>query len=90
MNYNNCNAVITGGASGLGGATADSIIEHGGRVTIIDIQEELGKNKQEELGSNCQYLNIDITNEDLILKNFTKIYRLNTLINICIIILNKM
>ena len=73
MNYNNCNAVITGGASGLGGATADSIIEHGGRVTIIDIQEELGKNKQEALGSNCQYLNIDITNEDLILKSFTKI-----------------
>ena len=73
MNYNNCNAVITGGASGLGGATADNIIEHGGRVTIIDIQEELGKNKQEALGSNCQYLNIDITNEDLILKSFTKI-----------------
>ena len=73
MNYNNCNAVITGGASGLGGATADSIIEHGGTVTIIDIQEELGKKKQEALGSNCQYLNIDITNEDLILKSFTKI-----------------
>ena len=73
MNYNNCNAVITGGASGLGGATADSIIKHGGKVTIIDIQNELGIKKAEELGSNCQYLNIDITNEDLVSESFTKI-----------------
>jgi len=73
MNYNNCNAVITGGASGLGGATADNIIKHGGKVTIIDIQNELGIKKAEELGSNCQYLNIDITNEDLVSESFTKI-----------------
>ena len=73
MNYNNCNAVITGGASGLGGATADSIIKHGGKVTIIDIQNELGIKKTEELGSNCQYLNINITNENLVSESFTKI-----------------
>ena len=46
MNYQKCNAVITGGASGLGGATAENIIKHGGKVTIIDIQNDLGKKNQ--------------------------------------------
>mgnify|MGYP001335724264 CR=1 FL=1 len=45
MNYKNCNAIITGGASGLGGATANNIIKNGGKVTIIDIQNELGEKK---------------------------------------------
>ena len=56
MELSNCNAVITGGASGLGGATADIIINNGGRVTIIDIQNDLGIKKAEELGSNCNYI----------------------------------
>jgi NAD(P)-dependent dehydrogenase (short-subunit alcohol dehydrogenase family) len=73
MKFNNCNAVITGGASGLGGATADNIIENGGKVTIIDIQNELGIKKSEELGENCKYLNIDITNEDLVSESFENI-----------------
>ena len=44
MELSNCNAVITGGASGLGGATADIIINNGGRVTIIDIQNNPNNN----------------------------------------------
>lgn len=84
MNYNNCNAVITGGASGLGGATADNIIEHGGKVTIIDIQEELGMKKAEKLGSNCQYLNVDITNEDLVSESFETILKNTGSINLTV------
>ncbi|MBT3938073.1 MAG: SDR family NAD(P)-dependent oxidoreductase [Pelagibacterales bacterium] len=84
MNYNNCNAVITGGASGLGGATADNIIEHGGKVTIIDIQEELGMKKAEKLGSNCQYLNVDITNEDLVSESFKTILKNTGSINLTV------
>ena len=34
------NAVITGGASGLGKATAEIIIKNSGKVTIFDTQEE--------------------------------------------------
>ena len=84
MNYNNCNAVITGGASGLGGATADNIIKHGGKVTIIDIQEELGMKKAEKLGSNCQYLNVDITNEDLVSESFKTILKNTGSINLTV------
>ena len=81
MELSNCNAVITGGASGLGGATADIIINNGGRVTIIDIQNDLGIKKAEELGSNCNYINIDITDENLVSENFSEIVKNTGTIN---------
>ena len=84
MELNNCNAVITGGASGLGGATADIIIKNGGHVTIIDIQNELGNKKSEELGENCNYINIDITNEDLVSENFSEIIKNTGPINLAV------
>ena len=42
MNDKTFNAVITGGASGLGAATAENVISSGGSAIILDIQEELG------------------------------------------------
>ncbi|MBS0333238.1 MAG: SDR family NAD(P)-dependent oxidoreductase, partial [Proteobacteria bacterium] len=36
-------AVVTGGASGLGGATARRLAAHGVRVAIFDLNEELGE-----------------------------------------------
>src|SRR5210317_1564832 len=84
MEFNNSNAVITGGASGLGGATADLIIKNGGHVTIIDIQNELGINKAEELGPNCNYINIDITDENLVSDNFSDIVNKTGPINLVV------
>ena len=84
MELSNCNAVITGGASGLGGATADIIINNGGRVTIIDIQNDLGIKKAEELGSNCNYINIDITDENLVSENFSEIVKNTGSINLAV------
>ena len=42
MNLNEVRAVITGGASGLGYAVAEHLIAHGGRVTLLDIQDAQG------------------------------------------------
>ena len=84
MKLSNCNAVITGGASGLGGATADIVVKNGGRVTIIDIQNELGIEKSEQLGSNCNYLNLDITNEDLVSESLLKIVKNTGPINLAV------
>ena len=36
-------AVITGGASGLGRATAKLLASHGVKVAIFDLQEDLGE-----------------------------------------------
>lgn len=43
--------VITGGASGIGEATARAIVEHGGRVVIADLQQEKGAALADELGT---------------------------------------
>lgn len=43
-------AIVTGGASGLGGATAKRIVEAGGKVAIFDVNEERGKAYATELG----------------------------------------
>ncbi|WP_424237035.1 3-hydroxyacyl-CoA dehydrogenase [Bhargavaea ginsengi] len=50
MDMNNVKAIITGGASGLGGATAKRIVEAGGKVAIFDLNEEKGSGYAAELG----------------------------------------
>jgi len=46
-------AVITGGASGLGRATAEMVINNGGKVAIIDLNEDLAGQTAKELGENA-------------------------------------
>ncbi len=43
-------AIITGGASGLGGATAEALSAAGAKVAIWDLQEEKGEAQAEKLG----------------------------------------
>src|SRR3954469_17264112 len=42
--------LITGGASGLGAATARMAVDNGGKVVIVDLQVELGEKDGKELG----------------------------------------
>jgi NAD(P)-dependent dehydrogenase (short-subunit alcohol dehydrogenase family) len=50
MNIEGASAIITGGASGLGAATARSLAQRGARVVILDRQEEAGRKMAAELG----------------------------------------
>ena len=43
-------AVVTGGASGLGGATAEMLAARGAKVTIFDLNEEIGRAHAEAIG----------------------------------------
>jgi 3(or 17)beta-hydroxysteroid dehydrogenase len=54
-------AIVTGGASGLGKATAERLMRDGARVVITDRQAELGHAAARELG--CAFLEQDVTNE---------------------------
>jgi len=56
-------AVITGGVSGIGKATARLFIEEGARVVIADIEDDRGKSLAEELGANAIYLHADVSRE---------------------------
>lgn len=50
MNLNNVPAIVTGGASGLGEATARMLAEHGAKVTIFDVQADKANKVAREIG----------------------------------------
>lgn len=50
MDMRDVAAIVTGGASGLGGATASMLAARGARVAIFDLNEEQGSKKAQELG----------------------------------------
>ncbi len=50
MNLDGVAAVVTGGASGLGGATARELAAAGAKVAILDLNEDLGQKMATELG----------------------------------------
>lgn len=57
-------AIITGGASGIGEATAHLFAEHGARVVIADIQDELGQDVAKSIGGDCMYMHCDVADEN--------------------------
>ncbi|XP_027347480.1 secoisolariciresinol dehydrogenase-like isoform X2 [Abrus precatorius] len=58
-------ALITGGASGIGEATAKIFSKHGAQVVIADIQDDLGYSVSKNLDSSSpsSYVHCDVTNE---------------------------
>ncbi|KDP41845.1 hypothetical protein JCGZ_26863 [Jatropha curcas] len=56
-------ALITGGASGLGKATAHEFIQHGAQVVIADINSGLGQNVANELGPAAHFVQCDVAVE---------------------------
>ena len=55
-------AIITGGASGIGRATAVEFVEKGAEVIITDIKEKAGAEAAEELG--CEFRPCDVSDFD--------------------------
>jgi NAD(P)-dependent dehydrogenase (short-subunit alcohol dehydrogenase family) len=63
MELASAKAVISGGASGLGFATAQRVIDAGGHVTLLDINDEQGNESAAKLGQRASYVNTDVANE---------------------------
>nr|QQM18973.1 secoisolariciresinol dehydrogenase 8 [Kadsura heteroclita]QQM18981.1 secoisolariciresinol dehydrogenase 16 [Kadsura heteroclita] len=57
-------ALITGGASGIGASTARLFQQHGAKVVIADVQDDLGHALCQELHPDVTYAHCDVTNED--------------------------
>jgi len=81
-------AVITGGAGGIGFASAALLVQQGAKVVIADLNEELGENAQQmlrELGGDVRFIKTDVTDlksvNDLMDKTVTHFGGLNVLFN---------
>ena len=66
----NTPAIVTGGASGLGAATARAIAAKGGKVAIFDMNEEKGNAMAEELGG--VFCKVNVTSEEEVDAGFAK------------------
>jgi len=55
--------IVTGGASGLGGATAAMIVSQGGSVVLADVDTDAGEAHAKQLGSAARFLKCDVTRE---------------------------
>ena len=63
MRLENAVSLITGGASGLGGATATRFAEHGAKVVILDRDDDKGTKLAAEIGENARFIKADVTSE---------------------------
>jgi NAD(P)-dependent dehydrogenase (short-subunit alcohol dehydrogenase family) len=67
---NSVAAVVTGGASGLGRASAEALAGAGARVAIFDVNEAGGEAVAEALGG--VFCKVDVTSEDSVAAGFAK------------------
>jgi NAD(P)-dependent dehydrogenase (short-subunit alcohol dehydrogenase family) len=65
MNIDGLAAIVTGGASGLGAATARALAASGAKVTLFDLNAEAGVALAAEIGG--QFAVVDVTNEESVL-----------------------
>ena len=56
--------LVTGGASGLGRATVERLLSHGGRVAILDLARSAGAQVAAELGPHTLFIPCDVTSAD--------------------------
>jgi NAD(P)-dependent dehydrogenase (short-subunit alcohol dehydrogenase family) len=68
-------AVVTGGASGLGKATAQALRAHGVKVAIFDRDEDRGHAAAEELGA--LFCKVDVTSDDSVDAGFAMARKAN-------------
>lgn len=77
--------VVTGGASGLGAATATHLVAQGAKVIFVDMNQALGEELQQHLGGQSQFVKLDVTDEAAVETFFNQVEvehgQLNGLIN---------
>lgn len=55
--------IVTGGASGLGGATVEMIVGAGGRAVIVDVNEQAGHAAAARFGDQVRFVKADVASD---------------------------
>lgn len=66
MDLHGCAALVTGGASGLGFATARRLAARGASVTLLDLPASAGAERAAELGPEASFAAGDVTDPDAV------------------------
>jgi NAD(P)-dependent dehydrogenase (short-subunit alcohol dehydrogenase family) len=64
MDLSGAAVMVTGGASGLGWATAQRLAKRGGQVVIVDLATSVGAQRAAELGGTAAFAAADVTDPD--------------------------
>ncbi|NIJ51621.1 3-hydroxyacyl-CoA dehydrogenase [Dyadobacter arcticus] len=64
MQLKNATAIITGGASGLGEATARLFMEHGANVVALDLNDVAGQKLESQFPGNLKFVKTDVSSEN--------------------------
>jgi NAD(P)-dependent dehydrogenase (short-subunit alcohol dehydrogenase family) len=64
MQIEGASALVSGGASGLGEATARELAKRGSRVAILDLSRSRGAEIAADIGGGAQFVEADVTRED--------------------------
>src|SRR5690606_15772936 len=64
MQIQNRAFIVTGGASGLGRAAAELLVEGGGRVVIVDVNADAGGAVELAMGSAVRFAQADVASEE--------------------------
>jgi len=58
--------LITGGAAGIGKATAEKFSQEGAKIVICDVDSEAGESLAAKLGNGAVFYKVDVTNRDAV------------------------
>ena len=70
MKLSGCSAVVTGGASGLGEATARALAAEGVKVAIFDMNEAKGEAVAADIGG--MFCHVNVTSDESVEAGFVK------------------
>lgn len=77
-------AVVTGGASGLGAGAVRRLAAADATVAILDLPESQGKEVVEQIGSNCRFLECDVTDADAVRQTIASVVETYEKVDICV------
>ena len=77
MDISGASAIVTGGASGIGAASARRLAKQGAKVVIADLKAEDGEALAKEIGG--AFVNVDVTDTEQIEAAITKALELGPL-----------